>query len=260
MSDIVIAGNTYSDVPKIIVPKAGGGNAEYSEGGGTINLQATVLRPDATLIKVWSADDLVVEDLEWTIPSYSTSSKTLHTGAALSTTYSLDYSYNWFIVEKFLLTPVYSTSALAKGKPTYNASAYFYEISEFPGDTFSYGGKTVTTRSVTTNARGSVIRQPYYSSTSALSVYTAGSYGFGASAVAPSISSGTLTVSDPTITMRGSTTYLTSAVWGTVTDIRRQYRIELWRSPKDSYGVDGWEGYQTVMHIVNDAQGTGTLT
>lgn len=32
MSDIVIAGNTYSDVPKIIVPKAGGGMAEYSEG------------------------------------------------------------------------------------------------------------------------------------------------------------------------------------------------------------------------------------
>ena len=260
MSDILIAGAQYSDVPKILVPKVGGGFAEYSEGGGTINLKDTVLRPDAVLMKVWSADDLVVEDLKWTIPSYSTSSKTLHTGAALSTTYSLSYDYNWFIVEKFLLTPVYNTAALAKGKPVYNASAYFYEIAEFPADTFSYGGKTVTSRSVTTNARGSVIRQPYYSSTSALSIYTAGSYGFGASAVAPSISSGTLTVSDPTITMRGSTTYFTSAVWGTVTDIRRQYRIELWRSPKDSYGVDGWEGYQTVMHIVNDAQGSGTLT
>lgn len=34
MSDIIIAGNTYSDVPKIIVPKAGGGVAEYSEGNG----------------------------------------------------------------------------------------------------------------------------------------------------------------------------------------------------------------------------------
>lgn len=34
MSDIVIAGNTYTNVPKIIVPKVGGGNAEYSEGSG----------------------------------------------------------------------------------------------------------------------------------------------------------------------------------------------------------------------------------
>lgn len=34
MSDIIIAGNTYTDVPKILVPKVGGGNAEYSEGSG----------------------------------------------------------------------------------------------------------------------------------------------------------------------------------------------------------------------------------
>ena len=34
MSDILIAGAQYSDVPKILVPKAGGGFAEYSEGSG----------------------------------------------------------------------------------------------------------------------------------------------------------------------------------------------------------------------------------
>lgn len=34
MSDILIAGNTYTNVPKILVPKVGGGNAEFSEGSG----------------------------------------------------------------------------------------------------------------------------------------------------------------------------------------------------------------------------------
>ncbi len=33
MSSIVIAGNTYPDVPSILVPKDGGGYAEYTEGG-----------------------------------------------------------------------------------------------------------------------------------------------------------------------------------------------------------------------------------
>ena len=34
MSSIVIAGNTYPDVPSILVPKQGGGYATFTEGGG----------------------------------------------------------------------------------------------------------------------------------------------------------------------------------------------------------------------------------
>ncbi len=37
MSSIVIAGATYPDVPSIIVPKSGGGYAEYTEGGGQVS-------------------------------------------------------------------------------------------------------------------------------------------------------------------------------------------------------------------------------
>ena len=46
MSDITIAGATYNDVPSILVPKVGGGFAEYTEGGGGGSLTPFVLRPD----------------------------------------------------------------------------------------------------------------------------------------------------------------------------------------------------------------------
>lgn len=55
MSDIIIAGNTYSDVPKIFVPKAGGGIAEYSEGSG-----------EDTLLKALRNQVTSVEDADLT--------------------------------------------------------------------------------------------------------------------------------------------------------------------------------------------------
>ena len=59
MSDILIAGNTYTNVPKILVPKVGGGNAEYSEGSGEDTLLKALKNEvtsvsDATLTSIRS--------------------------------------------------------------------------------------------------------------------------------------------------------------------------------------------------------------
>lgn len=34
-----------------------------------------------------------------------------------------------------------------------------------------------------------------------------------------------------------------------LTDIRRQYIIELWRAPKGNMNVDGWGSMQQTVHI-----------
>lgn len=261
MADIVIAGAEYHGVPSISIPKIGGGMAEYSEGGG--NLAEIIMRPDAEIYKVWSGDALVAEDLGWTIPAYTTSAQTIHTGGAQEETVTLTSlypDYNLFIIEKFLLTGIYTTDAAVKGKPIYDAGFSNYEVLEIPANTIQWGGKSYTSRSVTCTSRGGAYRMPYWSSTTAISLYTASSYGFHSTVVAPAIASNVLTVSDPTMTMRGSTTYFTSSAWGTLTDIRRQWRVELWRAPKNNLNVNGWEMYQGLQHIIDCAQGSGILT
>ena len=67
MSSLIIAGNTYPDVPSILVPKDGGGYAEYTEGGGSGGaVKMGVLRPDAELVDKWTMDQYAVADLELT--------------------------------------------------------------------------------------------------------------------------------------------------------------------------------------------------
>lgn len=263
MPDVSLWGAVYPDVTEVELPVDGGGTALFAYGGvSPVTLQPVVIRPDAELMHVWSEDAMVEADLGWTIPAYSTTAKTIHTGSAQSETYTIDYSYNWFIVEKLLLTPEYTTGDTpVKGKPAYAAGCVMYEVLEIPANTCTWGGKSYGSRSVTTTQRGTCYREPYFTSTTAISVYTSTTYGMGQTAVAPTVSSGAITVSDPTMVIRGSTTYFTSAVWGTMTDIRRQWRIELWRAPKEPSINDGWSGTQGLMHIIADAQGTtGKLT
>ena len=70
---------------------------------------------------------------------------------------------------------------------------------------------------------------------------------------------GTIEVRSPSVTMRGSSTYFSSTYWGALTDIRLQYVIELWRSPKASQ-INGYAVGSQEIHIIDYATGNGTLT
>jgi glycine/serine hydroxymethyltransferase len=71
---------------------------------------------------------------------------------------------------------------------------------------------------------------PYWSTATAIKVYTASTYGTHQTVVAPTLSSTSsatpnLTIVSPKLIIRGSSTYLSSANWAKITDIRRQYII-----------------------------------
>ena len=228
-------------------------------GTGTLAqpLKPYILRPDAELVRTWTHDSLAVEDDEATIPAYSTSAQTVIAAEALTPTITLSYAdYNYYVVERFLTIPIYNTTTKAKGRPDYCASSYLYEVNAIDGSTFKSVEGTVYTSRTTNVASQTWTRAPYWSSATALSMYTATSYTVSQVATAPAISSGVLTISTPSLQMRGSTTYFTSSNWGKITDIRRQYVIELYRAPRSEVNLEGWGSYQNMLHIAGCINGT----
>lgn len=250
--DIIFRGVEYHNVPQVELPQVGGGFASF----GTVFKQG-VMRQDAELVKTWSADDLFVEDLEGTIPAYSSSAVTLLAVTSLSDTYSLSgyADYNYYVLERLLTTPIYNTDSPVKGRQEYVANSILYEIVEIPASTMkTASGKYYTTRSVTTTVAGNTLRYIYWTSATAISMATVTTYGVQQVVQAPSISSSVLTVKTPVLQMRGSSTYIPSAVWNTITDIRRQYVIEVWRAPKNNFNINGWGVASNLQKIIDCQQ------
>lgn len=262
MSDLQIAGATYPEVPSILIPKVGGGYAEYTEGGGgSITLTPFVLRPDAELIQSYSDDQWLVADAGIELPAYSTTAKTLKATSNLTPTITMDYTaYDYYVVERTLAIPAYSADTKAKGRNEFFASSYIYEIVDIPANSFvADGGKAVTSRTVAAAGQG-FVRMLYWSSATAIALYTATTYGIAMGVTAPTIASGVLTIKTPTWLIRGNTTYLTSAMWALLTDIRFQYVIDVYRAPKANLNIDGWGTTQNFKHILDCKNDGGTLT
>lgn len=224
-------------------------------------LKLGVVRPDAELVATWSHDALYVTDDSGTLPSYTTSATTVHTGAALSSTYTLDLtSYRYYILYRCLTIPVYNTNTKEAGKPEYSITSGLYEIVEIPANTVTnFEGIYYTSRNTAIYAAGTYYRMPYWTSDTKWSLYTSSSYGVHQTVTAPTVSSATsasptLTIKDPNLFVRGSKTYFTEAVWGTMTDVRLQYVIELYRIPKETDTLEGWGIYSQFQHVLACAQ------
>lgn len=225
---------------------------------GPITLKDILLRPDAELVRSWSLDSLVVDDESKTIPGYSTSAQTVIAAENLSPQITLDYAnYKYYVVERFLTIPIYNTSIKEKGRPDSCMTSYLCEIVELEQNVLRSvdGSPAYASRSVAI-AGQTVTRAPYWSAASTMGIYTATTYTVGQVVSAPTVSSGKLTVIAPSLQMRGSTTYFTSSAWGKITDIRRQYVIEVWRVPKEDLNVEGWGSYQNALKIANCINGT----
>lgn len=246
-------------------------NGTYTASGGidgyspiSVNVSGSpkeyIIRPDAELIHQWTADEKIVDDLELTIPAYKTSAQVIHTGAALSPTISVDYTnYCYYILMRGLAIPIYNTTTKQKGRCDYGASTYLYELIEIPANTFKTidGTKTLTSRNEAVTASGSSGRELYWTSASAISVANNVTYGVYVTGQAPTLSGTTLTVKAPVYGIRGSTTYMTSGAWGTMTDIREQYVIEVYRAPKAT--MNGWQLSYNIHDVVERASNGGTI-
>ena len=267
--NITLLGASYSAVPSVLLPKTGGGQASFVDvtdttaaaadvasgklfhaadgtlatGTAATLLKVGAVRPDAELVQTytydkWMIDDEVVESL----PGYSTSAQTVVASAELGTIAADVANYNYYYCITMLAIPTYSTTSKAKGRAEWWAGATCYELSDIPASSLKTkdGGKTYTTVKRAHSSAQTCYNLLYWSSGTAIALYSSGLYGIYMGVTAPSISSSTITVKSPTFNMRGSTTYFTSTFMNAVTDVRYQYKIRVYRAKKGDMNIDGW--------------------
>ena len=242
-------------------PDSHGGTIVTITGTAVKPVQIGVLRPDAELVEKWTMDSYVVADLGLTIPAYSTSNVTLRASGAL-TAYTADpLTYRYFITQRVLTIPEYSITTLAKGRQEYSLGFAQYEWLYNP----SGQQPTIINPSKSYGVYSqmeamAITREIYWSSATAVGVYTNSTYCAAQAFTNPSISSNkTINIRYPSIAIRGHATYLSSTFFNAITDIRCQYVIELWRVPLT--GIDGWShGTQMESIFDNIKNNGGTLT
>ncbi len=265
------AGTDTSDataLPKNILT----GKTAYISTGkveGTLALQMGVVRPDAELVATLSSDVSWVDDLELTIPAYTTTSTTLLAASEMTPTVTLTDldNYNYYVLERALTIPTYNSTvgdSKAKGRQEYQFCSAAYEIVSFPPDTFLSldGGKSYATRSTTVYSAGNCVRLVYWSTASAIAAYASAAYGCTTTMTAPAVSSGSalspnLTIKFPAIVIRGHSTYFSSTYMNGTTDARTQFIAKVYRVPKGSdYGIDGWGLRSQAYHILDCVETT----
>lgn len=291
--NITIAGADYPSVPSIIAPITGGGTATFVEtsdadataadiasgktayvngslitgtgGGGSTTLTFGAIRPDAELLQTYSYDKYIVSGEGKNLPSYSTTAQTLLASDNLSPTITIDTSsYNYLITLRGISIPTYNTTTLGAGRQEYSLGFAMFEHLQTPANTFhalvDTSKKYTSTDNLIYMATGNSTRLGYFSSASSFKIQQA-QYGAYLALTAPSVSSSTLTIKSPALSMRGSATYFSSTYWGYVTDVRYQWKIDVWRAPKGNLNLDGWFGWQFQTHILDDLySNTHTLT
>lgn len=224
----------------------------------TVNLKPTVLRPDAQLVQSYTFDKMAVDDLEITIPAYTTTAQSLRATSNLSPTITVDLdTETFYVVERFLTIPEYSITTVGKARQEYTYCIYCYEVARVPANTFKSinGSKTVTSATNVISTMSSY-REVYWSSTTAITAYASNAYGAYQTPTAPSVSGTTLTIKAPVLGIRGSTSYFTSTYMNAVTDIRYQYVIDVYKAPKQAMGIDGWISNEVVNHILDCVNST----
>ena len=233
---------------------------DYATAEVAVPLTLGTIRPDAELVKTVTYDKKLLEDEvinAW--PSYSTSAQTLVAAGDVGTyTCDLD-TYNYSVVLLMLVKPTYSNAANAKGRVEYWMGSYLYDLCDIPSGSFvAASGKEFAKRDATFsgNATGRLF---YWTSGTAVNVYSTASVGTYMTATTPAISSNTLTLKSPAIVVKGSGTYFTSAYFSDVTDLRCQYILKVYRSKKGDMNLDGWMATMIANHImdcINNNSGT----
>ena len=254
LTDIADAIRSKTSSSDLIKPSEMASAISDISGGQTV-LKPYVLRPDATLVSAFGYDKYLNASEKVTIPSYSTTAATVLPSATLSPTISLDFgNYDYYVVERALTIPEYSISTKAKGRVEYHLSSYLCELEYTPANTFPAiidPTKKYTSAQVTAIANN-YTRLVYYSSGTAITPYSSAGYGYAAVMQAPSVTAaGVLTLKTPIYITRGHTTYFVNTFMNAVTDVRLQWKYELYKIPKSNLNLDGFGNKQNLQKILD---------
>lgn len=231
--------------------------------GGTVILKDYVLRPDAELIQTYSEDVRVVEDLGLTIPPYQTSAYTFKSQSPLTPSVPIGVqnidAYDFYAAFRWLAYPIYDDNQIIPYMPEFLSGSGLLEGVVFPRDVIKmkdgnyYGNRTFLS-SLSTSQVGLYWGNISTPSVSGINIGPNCAF----SGVNPNQTSWTLY--SPTLRITANSSYFAQAAWEKMTDIRYQWIIEVFRSPRNNLNIDGWGLRQGDEQIIDCWNNSRTLT
>ena len=237
-------------------------SAVVNVSGGGSSLIVGALRPDAELIKKYTYDKMIVEEEIATIPSFTSADTNIITASTLDTISIDRETYDYFVVANYLVVPTYNDSTLRTGTEDYDYVVCEYEINTTTPVTLIGGGTASKTQKAYVQSYGlwhicPMYKNSAWSAQAGLSV----SYGIREKPKAPEVNSNgdELIIYTSDLAIRGNTSSFPQAAWESVSDVRRQYIIEVYRAKKNDSNVDGFakgSNYYSRLSFLNNG---GTL-
>lgn len=248
MSDIIIAGNTYTDVPKILVPKVGGGNAEFVEGWNPWG-------EDATLIQTYDMGTTALEDTGFKTWTPTTTAKSIQATSNLGTITSpaLD-TYEYAVKVVFESNTAYASGTTLKAAVVRQIFEIFQIVHRKPSSLTNMGSATDNYNYCATLYTAPFME--YYNTSGTHSMAWTGSYGIYPAATATSFSSTsslnpTITVRAPTYNARCYKSYFTETMAAAVDQTNSTIKCKVYVYRIRKGGTTLYQMYHEIVGLYN---------
>ena len=212
MPDITIAGASFQDVPAIVVPRTGGGNAEFWD----MTSEFSWMGADAELFHTFDPTTKKLSETDFATWTPSTTAKDIMATFNVGTFVASDMDeYEYIILWECTMPIVTDASATKKALPVFVVSSQAQSIYKRPSSWNNLENNVWNGNVCSSLATGTFMR--YYGSTTNTLTYTWGtSYGFYFTLTAATFSSTTasaptVTVKSPKLTARCNASYMSTA-------------------------------------------------
>lgn len=194
--DITIAGASFEQVPSIVVPKVGGGDASFYDMGDTLSW----LGGDVEFVKEFEPFTKKLSETDYASWTPSTTAKDILATQTLGTFATSDFaSHEYYILWECSLPIVASDTAAKKALPVFAVSSQVQAIYKRPSTWANIEAHNFNGNVCSSMLTGTFFR--YYGATTGTMTYTwATSYGFYFTLTAATFNS--LTTANPTVTVK----------------------------------------------------------
>lgn len=225
MVDITIAGASYTSVPSIIIPKTGGGDAQFYDRDIALDFMGI----DAEFVKNVYDTTTALKNTLYNGWTPSTTAKTIVTSVSLTDKFAADTAdYDYYLKWRFDTNIQYTSTVTLKTIPIRNCIELYQAIIKRPSSFANITAEVYNSNACVTFFTAPFIE--YYNSSGTRTFAYTGSYGFYIGATAATFSNSTtdapsITIKTPTITARCSTTYFATARGGDIDQANTQLRV-----------------------------------
>ena len=248
MSDIIIAGNTYTEVPSILVPKSGGGTAQYNE-----TQFHTWMGDNCTLLN----NNLFSQDIKLSATSFDSWTASTTAGTILAaqngTVTKIDLeNYEYYLEWTWCIDLKQTDGATMKAMPDRTYGVFYQVVHQRP-----YGLANFETEEDTYNYCTTLFISSQYNiyyNTSGTHTWTTTMYGVYCTNTAGTVSSTSsltpnLTPKSPAITARCNASYFATARKTEIDSAKSTIKVvgKLYRVDRDSSPIKNM--YMNAVHL-----------